>query len=55
MKENQNKILTKIVYRFSSCERTTVLNDIEWNTCNSKKIQDLIIKFKNLMKEGYVN
>ena len=38
--EKQNKVLTKIVYRFSTGGRTTVLTDIEWNTNNSKKIQD---------------
>ena len=41
--EKQNKVLTKIVYRFSTGGKTTVLTDIEWNTNNSKKIQDLII------------
>ena len=51
----QNKVLTKIVYRFSTGERTTVLTDIEWNTSNSKKIQDLIIEFENLMEERHVD
>ena len=41
--EKQNKVLTKIVYRFSTGTRTTVLKDIEWDTNNSKKIQDLIM------------
>ena len=41
--EKQNKVLTKIVYRFSTGARTTVLKDIEWDTNNSKKIQDLIM------------
>ena len=53
--EKQNKVLTKIVYRFSTGERTTVLTDIEWNTSNSKKIQDLIIEFENLMEERHVD
>ena len=52
--EKQNKVLTKIVYRFSTGERTTVLTDIEWNTSNSKKIQDLIIEFETLMQERHV-
>jgi len=39
--EKQNKVLTKIVYKFSTVGRTTVLRAIEWNTNNSKKIQDL--------------
>ena len=34
--EKQNKVLTKIVYRFSTGRRTTVLTDIEWNTNNLK-------------------
>ena len=53
--EKQNKVLTKIVYRFSTGGRTTVLTDIEWNTNNSKKIQDLIIEFENLMDERHVD
>ena len=43
--EKQNKVITKIVYRFSNGQRSTVITDIEWNTNNSKKIQDLIIEF----------
>ena len=39
----------KIVYRFSTGGRTTVLTDIEWNTNNSKKIQDLIIEFETFI------
>ncbi len=53
--EKQNKVLTKIVYRFSTGSRTTVLTDIEWNTNNSKKIQDLIIEFETLMEERHVD
>ena len=53
--EKQNKVLTKIVYRFSTGGRTTVLTDIEWNTNNSKKIQDLIIEFETLMEERHVD
>ena len=53
--EKQNKVVTKIVYRFSTVGRTTVLTDIEWNTNNSKKIQDLIIEFETLMKERHVD
>ena len=53
--EKQNKVLTKILYRFSTGSRTTVLTDIEWNTNNSKKIQDLIIEFETLMEERHVD
>tara|TARA_B100001121_G_scaffold88787_1_gene78832 strand:- start:3590 stop:3889 length:300 start_codon:yes stop_codon:yes gene_type:complete len=52
--EKQNKVVTKIVYRFSTGTRTTVLIDIEWNTNNSKKIQDLIIEFETLMEERHI-
>ena len=44
--EKQNKVITKIVYRFSNGQRSTVITDIEWNTNNSKKIQDLIIELE---------
>ena len=37
--ENQNKVLTKIVYRFSTGGRTIDLIDIEWKTNNSKKFK----------------
>tara|TARA_Y100000589_G_scaffold171053_1_gene162445 strand:+ start:1222 stop:1419 length:198 start_codon:yes stop_codon:yes gene_type:complete len=37
--EKQNKVITKIVYRFSTSGRTTVLTDIVWNTNNSKKFK----------------
>ena len=53
--EKQNKVLTKIVYRFSTGGRTTVLTDIKCNTNNSKKIQDLIIEFETLMEERHVD
>ena len=42
--EKQNKVITKIVYRFSNGQRSTVITDIEWNTNNSKKIQDLLFE-----------
>tara|TARA_A200000159_G_scaffold108202_1_gene100985 strand:- start:2 stop:244 length:243 start_codon:yes stop_codon:yes gene_type:complete len=44
--EKQNKVITKIVYRFSNGQRSTVITDIEWNTNNSKMIQDLIRELK---------
>ena len=50
--QKRKKELTKIVYLFSTDERTTVLNDIEWNSSN-KKIQDLIIEFKSFMEERH--
>ena len=28
--EKQNKVITKIVYRFSTGQRSTVITDIEW-------------------------
>ena len=49
--ENQNKVITKIVYSFSTCGRTIVSNDIEWNTNNSKKDSRFIIWFETLMEE----
>ena len=36
-------------------QRSTVITDIEWNTNNSKKIQDLIIEFETLMNERHVD
>ena len=53
--EKQNKVLTKIVYGFSTGGRSTALIDIEQNTNNSKKIQDLIIEFETLMEERHVD
>ena len=53
--EKQNKVITKIVYRFSNGQRSTVITDIEWKTNNSKKIQDLIIEFETLMNERHVD
>ena len=53
--EKQNKVITKIVYRFSNGQKSTVITDIEWNTNNSKKIQDLIIEFETLMNERHVD
>ena len=48
-------MLTKIIYRFSTGRRKTVLTDIELNTNNSKKIQDLIVEFEPLMEERHVD
>ncbi len=39
--EKQNKVLTKIVYRFSTGGRTTVLTDIKRLTENKNKIKIL--------------
>ena len=36
-------------------QRLTVITDIEWNTSNSKKIQDLKIEFQTLMNEKNVD
>ena len=49
------KVLKKIVFRFSTGGRTTVLTDIEWDTNNSKKIQDLIVEFETLMEERHID
>ena len=53
--EKQNKVITKIIYRFSTCQRSKDITDIEWNTNNQKKIQDLIIEFETLINERHVD
>ncbi len=53
--EKQNKVITIIVYRFSNGQRSKVITDIECNTNNSKKIQDLIIEFETLMNQRHLD
>ena len=51
--EKQNKVLTKIVYRFSIGGRKTVLTDIKWLTENKNKIKILNEKLEIWMQEKH--
>ena len=53
--EKQNKVKTKVVYRFPKVQRTTVLNVLDWHSENNNKITNFVIKISELMNESRVD
>ena len=49
--EKQNKVKTKVVYRFSTGQRTTVLTDLDWHAENNNEITNLVVELSDLMNE----
>ena len=49
--EKQNKVKTKVVYRFSKGLRTTVLTDLDWYAENNNEITNLVVELSDLMNE----
>ena len=41
--EEQNKVKTKVVYRFSTGQRTNVLTDLDWHAKTIMKLQILLL------------
>ncbi len=53
--EKQNKVKTKVVYRFSTGQRTTFLTDLDWHAENNNEITNLVIELSDLMNERRVD
>ena len=53
-REKQNKVKTKVGYRFSTRQRTTVLTDLDWHAENNLKITNLVIKLSEIMKDALI-
>ncbi len=49
--EKNNKVITKIVYRYPSGQRNSVLVDIKWTANNNTKIINLVTDLSELMRE----
>ena len=49
--EKNNKLITKVVYRYQDCSRNSVLVDLNWASDNSGKIIDLVEVLADLMEE----
>ena len=53
--EKQNKVKTKVVYRFSTGQRTTVLTDLDWHAENNNEITNLVVELSDLMNQRSVD
>ena len=53
--ERNNKLITKVVYRYQDCSRNSVLVDLNWASDNSGKIIDLVEELADLMEERNVD
>ena len=53
--EKQNKVKTKVVYRFSTGQRTTVLTDLDWHAENNNEITNLVVELSDLMNKRSVD
>ena len=53
--EKQNRVVTKVAYRFASGQRTTVLTDLDWHAENNLEITNLVIKLSEIMNERCVD
>ena len=53
--EKNNKVITKIVYRYPSGQRSSILVDIKWTANNNTKIINLVTDLSELMRERNVD
>ena len=53
--EKNNKVITKIVCRYPSGQRNSVLADIKWTAKNNTKIINLVTELSELMQERNVD
>ena len=53
--EKNNKLITKVVYRYPDGSRNSILLDLNWASDNSKKMTDLIDELADLMQERNVD
>ena len=53
--DKHNKVKTKVVYSFSTGQRTTVLTDLDWYAENNNEITNLVVELSDLMNERSVD
>ena len=53
--ERNNKLITKVVYRYQDGSRNSILVDLEWASDNSGKMINLIEELADLMQERSVD
>ena len=53
--ERNNKLITKVVYRYQDGSRNSILVDLIWTSENSGKMINLIEELANLMEERNVD
>ena len=49
--ERNNKLITKVVYRYQDGSRNSILVDLNWSSDNSGKMINLIEELADLMEE----
>ena len=53
--KRNNKLITRVVYRYQDGSRNSVLVDLNWASDISKKMTDIIDEFADLMEERNVD
>ena len=53
--ERNNKLITKVVYRYQDGSRNSILVDLDWSSDNSDKIINLVVELADLMQERNVD
>ena len=47
--ERNNKLITKVVYRYQNGSRNSILVDLNWSSDNSDKMINLVVELAELM------
>ena len=53
--ERNNKLITKVVYRYQNGSRNSILVDLNWSSDNSDKMINLVVELAELMQERNVD
>ena len=53
--ERNNKLITKVVYRYQDGSRNSILVDLDWSSDNSDKMINLVVELADLMEERNVD
>ena len=53
--ERNNKLITKVVYRYQDGSRNSILVDLNWSSDNSDKMINLVVELAELMQERNVD
>ena len=53
--ERNNKLITKVVYRYQNGSRNSILVDLNWSSDNSDKMINLVVELADLMEERNVD
>ena len=53
--ERNNKLITKVVYRYQNGSRNSILVDLNWSSDNSVKMMNLVVELAELMQERNVD